>query len=77
MPTRNQSGKPSHVFQNPERKRQKSGKKYENLIKWYRTLLKREEKEGATKRILKTKERAEARIKRYGVTEAMIQGTSI
>ncbi len=72
MPTRNQSGKPSHHFQNPNKKRKKSGKKHENTIKRYLTLLAREEKEGLTKWILKTKKMAEARIKRYGITKAML-----
>jgi len=45
MPTRNQSGKPEHSFQNPNKKRKKSGKKIEKVIKHYNMLLKRAEKE--------------------------------
>lgn len=72
MPTRNQSGKPEHLFQNPNRKRKKSGKKYEKTIKWYVSLLKREQSEGATNWIKKTKEMAQRRMKKYGITQAMI-----
>ncbi len=72
MPSRNQSGKPEHLFQNPNRKRKKSGKKYENTIRWYNTLLKREKEEGLTAWIAKTKIMAEKRIKKYGITQAMI-----
>ncbi len=72
MPTRNQSGKPSHAFQNPNKKRKKSGKKTENTIKWYVTLLKREQKEGLTKWIIQTKKQAMARIKKYRITQAML-----
>ncbi len=72
MPSRNQSGKPEHLFQNPNRKRKKSGKKYENTIRWYNTLLKREKEEGLTAWIAKTKIMAEKRIKKYGITQAML-----
>lgn len=72
MPSRNQSGKPEHLFQNPNKKRKKSGKKYENTIRWYNTLLKREKEEGLTAWIVKTKQQAEKRIKKYGITPAMI-----
>ncbi len=72
MPSRNQSGKPEHLFQNPNRKRKKSGKKYENTIRWYNTLLKREKEEGLTPWIAKTKIMAEKRIKKYGITQAML-----
>ncbi|USN55671.1 MAG: hypothetical protein H6765_03645 [Candidatus Peribacteria bacterium] len=72
MPSRNQSGKPEHLFQNPNRKRKKSGKKHQNTVKWYVSLLKREEKEGSTNWIIKTKQMAEKRMKRYGITQQMI-----
>jgi hypothetical protein len=72
MPSRNQSGKPEHLFQNPNKKRKKSGKKYENTIRRYNTLLKREKEEGLTAWIAKTKIMAEKRIKKYGITQAMI-----
>lgn len=72
MPTRNQSGKPSHAFQNPNKKRKKSGKKLENAISRYLTLVKREKKEGLTKWIVQTRKKLDARIKKYGITQAML-----
>ena len=42
MPSRNQSGKPQHVFQNPSRKRAKSGKKIPNAVQAWEKLCKRE-----------------------------------
>lgn len=72
MPSRNQSGKPEHIHQNLGRKRKKSGKKYEKTIKWYVSLLVREKKEWLTKWIAKTKIKAEARIKKYGISKAQI-----
>jgi len=76
MPTRNQSGKPSHAFQNPNKKRKKSGKKYEKTIKWYLSLVSREQKEGLTKWIIQTKKKASARIKKYGITQAMLDNAA-
>ncbi len=76
MPTRNQSGKPSHAFQNPNKKRKKSGKKYEKTIKWYQSLVSREQKEGLTKWIIQTKKKVNARIKKYGITPAMLESKS-
>ncbi len=74
MPTRNQSGKPTHTLQNPCRKTKRSGKKYQNAIKWYQMLLKREVKEGTTsKRVEKTKEKAVARLKKYGISLASVE----
>ena len=72
MPSRNQSGKPEHIHQNLGRKRKKSGKKYEKTIAWYVSLLMREKKEGLTKWIAKTKLKAEARIKKYGISQAQL-----
>jgi hypothetical protein len=45
MPSRNQSGKPMHVHQNPHRKQIRSGKKYPNAIKTWQKLLRREQTE--------------------------------
>lgn len=67
MPTRNQSWKPEHAFQNPSRKTPRSGKKYPKVIKAYKKLLQREKKEGATKRIVDAKQKAEARMEKYGI----------
>lgn len=73
MPTRNQSWKPSHKLQNPSRKTVRSGKKYEKAIKWYVMLEKREQKEGPTKWIAKTKEKAMARLKKYGIPFSRVE----
>lgn len=74
MPTRNMSGKPVHAFQNPTRKTKRSGKKYENAVKRYEMLLKREIKEGVTSnRVAKTKEKALARLKKYGISAKAIE----
>lgn len=74
MPTRNMSGKPAHSFQNPTRKTKRSGKKYQNATKWYEMLLKREAREGTTSnRVAKTKEKALARLKKYGISAAAIE----
>jgi hypothetical protein len=73
MPTRNQSGKPEHLFQNPNRKRKKSHRKLPKAIKTYLTLLKRRELEGDTKWILAEMEKAEKKLKKYGITQQMIQ----
>lgn len=75
MPSRNQSGKPEHIHQNLNRKRKKSGKRYEKAIKWYRSLLKRQETEGDTKWIQNTLVRAEARRVKLGITMQQIQGS--
>jgi len=72
MPSRNQSGKPEHIHQNLWRKRKKSWKKYEKAIKWYVSLLLREKREWLTKWIAKTKVKAEARIKKFGITQAQV-----
>lgn len=72
MPTRNQSGKPEHLFQNPNRKRKKSGKKYEKAIKERLTLLKRQETEGETKWIANALEKNAKKLDKYGITEEMI-----
>ena len=72
MPTRNQSGKPEHAFQNPNKKRKKSGKKYQKAIRRYASLIQREKKEGLTKWIQKTMIKCQARIKKYGITQAML-----
>lgn len=72
MPSRNQSWKPEHIHQNLGRKRKKSGKRPEKAIKWYVSLIKREKKEWLTKWIEKTKIRAEARIKKFGISQAQI-----
>lgn len=69
----NTSGaKYKHMMYNVSRTGKKSGKKLENAIARYVDLIKKETKQGETKWIYKTKERAQARLKRYGVTQTMI-----
>lgn len=61
------------MMYNVSRASQKSGKKLEKAIARYVDLMKKEEKAGSeTKWLYKTKLRANARLKRYGVTQAML-----
>ena len=69
----NTSGaKYKHMMYNVSRSSQKSGKKLEKAIARYVDLIKKEADQGETKWIYKTKERAQARLKRFGVTQKMI-----
>lgn len=69
----NTSGaKYKHMMYNVSRAGQKSGKKLEKAIARYVDLMKKESVQGETKRLYKTKERAQARLKRFGVTQKMI-----
>jgi hypothetical protein len=69
----NTSGaKYKHMMYNVSRASQKSGKKLEKAIARYVDLIKKQSTQGETKWIYKTKERAQARLKRYGVTQTMI-----
>ena len=69
----NTSGaKYKHMMYNVSRASQKSGKKLEKAIARYVDLIKKESDQGETKWIYKTKIRAEARLKRYGVTQKML-----
>ena len=72
MPTRNQSGKPEHSFQNPNKKRKKSGKRLEKVVKHFQKLEKRIAKEWETKRLVDAMQKCRARIKKFGLTEAQI-----
>jgi hypothetical protein len=60
------------MFYNVSRNSIKSGDKLKKAIERYVALLKKEAKE-ATKWVYKTKIKADARLKRYGITKAMIQ----
>lgn len=64
--------KHKHIFYNVSRAGPKSGKKLENAIARYVDLAKKEAKQWETKRISKTRVRAQARLKKYGVTQKMI-----
>ena len=49
-------------------KKKKSGQKHKNAIERYILVLKKEAKQWQTKRVLITKEKALARLKRYWIT---------
>jgi hypothetical protein len=70
----NTSGaKYKHMMYNVSRASQKSGKKLEKAIDRYVDLMKKETKAGTeTKWIFKTREKANARLKKYGVTQKML-----
>ena len=67
MPKPNQSGR-KRFFYNQNLKRVKSGNKYKNLINHTIALIKRLEKEGMTKWIANALNRAQVKIKSYGIT---------
>ena len=69
----NTSGaKYKHIMYNVSRTGKKSGKKLEKAIGRYVDLAKKEKKQGPNKWISKTREKAEARLKKYRVTQKMI-----
>jgi hypothetical protein len=61
-----------HILYNVSRTGPKSGKKLEKAIARYVDLAKKEAKQGETKWIIKTRIKAEARIKKMGITQKMI-----
>ena len=73
MPSRNQSGKPEHAFQNPNKKRKKSGKKYEKLFAHCKLLKKKEAQTGMTKWLEDAWMKVGRKMKKYGVSEAMVE----
>ncbi len=69
----NTSGaKYKHMMYNVSRVRQKSGKKLQKAINRYIDLVKKERHRGTTKWIIKTREKALARIKKMGITQKML-----
>lgn len=69
----NTSGaKYKHMMYNVSRSSQKSGNKLEKALNRYVDLIKKETKQGETKWIYKTKERAQARLKKFGITQKMV-----
>jgi len=69
----NTSGaKYKHMMYNVSRASKKSGKKLKKAIDRMVDLEKKEAKQGTTKRIDKTKVKAQARLKKYGVTQKMV-----
>lgn len=67
MPKPSQSGR-KRFFYNQNIKRVKSQAKYKNLIDHTITLIKRLEKEGMTKWIANALNKAQSKIKSYGIT---------
>jgi len=61
-----------HIWQNPNKKRTASGKKYEKAIRSYKKLLKRIKVEGETKWIKNEMNKIQAKFKKYGITESML-----
>ncbi|HKL44164.1 MAG TPA: hypothetical protein VJ892_02720 [Candidatus Absconditabacterales bacterium] len=54
-------------------KKKKSGQKHKKAIERYILVLKKEAKEGETKRVKNTKEKALARLKKYGIPMRQIK----
>ena len=54
-------------------KKNKSGKKYKNAIERYILVLKKESREWETKRVVNTKQKALARLKKYGITMKQVK----
>lgn len=71
MPKPNQSGR-KRFFYNQNIKRDKSGDKYKNLIDHTIILVRRLEKEGMTKWLADAFNKAQAKIKSYGITFAQV-----
>jgi len=61
-----------HIWYNPNKKKSVSWKKYEKTIKSYKKLLKRTEIEGETKWIKNEMLKLQAKFKKYGITEEML-----
>lgn len=61
------------MFQNKNRKRKKSGKKNEKVIKHFFMLEKREKKEGLTKWIQHARKMLEVKMEKYGITSGVIE----
>ena len=65
--------KHKHIWYNPNKKRSVSWKKYEKLIKAYKKLFQRIEIEWETKWLKNAIQKAELRIKKYGITSGMLK----
>ncbi len=62
-----------HIWQNPNKKKSVSWKKYEKAIQTYKKLVKRIEIEWETKWIKNAMEKVQAKFKKYGITEKMLK----
>lgn len=65
--------KHKHIWYNPNKKRTSTWDKYEKAIKSYKKLLKRVEIEGETKWLKNAIAKAQAKLKKYGITEDMLK----
>lgn len=72
MPTRNQSWKPAHIHQNKNRKRLKSGKKYEKLFAHCKLLKKKEQRDGMNPWLIDAWKKVSIKMKKYGITQSMV-----
>ncbi len=63
----------NHWLRNINRKRAISYTKHEKAIAWYANLLKRKNEEGDTKWIRKTLPKAEQKLKKYWITNRMLE----
>jgi hypothetical protein len=69
----NTSGaKYKHMLYNVSRASKKSGKKPQKALERYADLMKKQAKQGETKWIKKTMEKCQARIKKYGINQSML-----
>ena len=64
-----------HFLYNLNWAKKKSGKKYKKAIEWLILILKKQDKEGETKWVIKTKVKSLARLKKYGITMTKVQKT--
>lgn len=60
------------MFQNKNYKRQKSYDKYKKAFEWYTDILKKEVKWTMAKWVAKTKIKAQARLKKFWITDRMV-----
>ena len=66
-------GKFPRVLYNLNAVKAKSGDKYKKAMEWFLNILKKEAKGGETKWTSKTKVKATARLKKYGITLAQMK----
>lgn len=61
-----------HYLYNPHTARKKSLDKYAKAFEWYTDLLQKEKNLWSTRWLTKTKVKAEARLKKYWITNQMV-----
>lgn len=62
----------NHTLYNLHRARVKSGDKQKNIIDHVILLKKKEKEEGKTRRLMMARFKADAKLKKFGITQAMI-----